>query len=662
MSEDEQYCNNCKKNIASTNFVMHEMHCKRHIILCKKCNEPVPRSEEEEHFESYHAEIGCDLCKMKVEKSKLEHHMEAECLSKPKNCAFCELQMPQCDLPDHESYCGTRTEPCASCDQYIMIKDFTLHLESGCQYPTPKPPPAAPSYRSRRTDFNDPFSFDEIHRFLDDADVPSFVQIGSDNQFMGASSFGRRGDRLRNNTSDRTRKNTTNRKSEVNRQNELSNSPPDTSYDSMLSQLLSASQNPADDLTQYVETIQKQSNPPVLSGTEEPGSNSNINRYYAEDQLPCEFCGDLFPPTDIIQHQSGCEMMISGEWSSINPAITTNSSESRNNEVPTEVHRSTAFIPVINNLHDTEQWQSPVIHEAEVERVENNDNVYDDDVYGDDVMLPCEFCTDLFPSQMLVIHQSICDANTTVTPRVQTPVSTYKPKLRKNTSHTASYLANDNFNSSRSSRRQGPPSDLGDYETLQNNNELSEQYFPLNYDVNKRSNGHSHQSYLTSSGNKRMNSTSEVRRTSVSKHKTSESQKTLENLLNDDPDQPFGLSSRNVGTRNLESGASGGAVAQGERRNKTSVSAKKVYQEIEKKDKEASRKTNKRLPSTRNFVDDNRESNGESSVPTRQRSTHLLNADHRTGAAQPKPKTTTVGIFTKHKQDPSAKLILYTFE
>ncbi|XP_050403853.2 uncharacterized protein LOC126819700 [Patella vulgata] len=144
MSEEEEHCNNCKKSIPSTNFVVHEAGCKRRT----KGNGHVQRSAEEK-------KVVCDLSKMKVENNVLEHHKAAECMSKPKNDAFCELQVPQCDLPDHE----------------------------------------------RRTE-------------------SSYIQNDSDNQSVGASSLDKHGDELRNNTPDRTRKNTTNRKSEVNRQND----------------------------------------------------------------------------------------------------------------------------------------------------------------------------------------------------------------------------------------------------------------------------------------------------------------------------------------------------------------------------------------------------------------------------------------------------------
>lgn len=63
-----------QRNISAANFVMHEMHCRRHIALCEHCKEPVPKSELEQHFEENHAKIACQKCGVHVEKNLLEKH------------------------------------------------------------------------------------------------------------------------------------------------------------------------------------------------------------------------------------------------------------------------------------------------------------------------------------------------------------------------------------------------------------------------------------------------------------------------------------------------------------------------------------------------------------------------------------------------------------
>ena len=43
---------------------------------------------------------------------------------------FCELDLPRRELPAHENYCGVRTEQCADCGEYVMIKYRQLHVDS----------------------------------------------------------------------------------------------------------------------------------------------------------------------------------------------------------------------------------------------------------------------------------------------------------------------------------------------------------------------------------------------------------------------------------------------------------------------------------------------------------------------------------------------------
>ena len=53
---------------------MHEPHCRRNIVLCKVCDEPVPKSQLEEHHEENHVEAPCELCHKRMVKDHLEQH------------------------------------------------------------------------------------------------------------------------------------------------------------------------------------------------------------------------------------------------------------------------------------------------------------------------------------------------------------------------------------------------------------------------------------------------------------------------------------------------------------------------------------------------------------------------------------------------------------
>jgi len=68
-----------KRDIAESNFVIHEVHCCRNIVLCEQCHEPIPRNDLETHIKDVHAPITCELCGSAVERDNVERH-KVSCL------------------------------------------------------------------------------------------------------------------------------------------------------------------------------------------------------------------------------------------------------------------------------------------------------------------------------------------------------------------------------------------------------------------------------------------------------------------------------------------------------------------------------------------------------------------------------------------------------
>ena len=64
----------CSDREIVANFEMHVMHCHKHLVKCKKCNEPVKKDLLEKHEEEEHKIVGCDLCDEAMEESALEEH------------------------------------------------------------------------------------------------------------------------------------------------------------------------------------------------------------------------------------------------------------------------------------------------------------------------------------------------------------------------------------------------------------------------------------------------------------------------------------------------------------------------------------------------------------------------------------------------------------
>ena len=63
-----------KQDIALSNYQLHELHCARHIQLCKVCGEPVPRGKLTEHEQEEHRDEECEYCKRVMPLHLLEQH------------------------------------------------------------------------------------------------------------------------------------------------------------------------------------------------------------------------------------------------------------------------------------------------------------------------------------------------------------------------------------------------------------------------------------------------------------------------------------------------------------------------------------------------------------------------------------------------------------
>lgn len=63
-----------KSDIPGAVFQIHEVHCRKHMVLCDICDDPIPIREKEEHFKEYHAPALCELCGMSVPTGTLNEH------------------------------------------------------------------------------------------------------------------------------------------------------------------------------------------------------------------------------------------------------------------------------------------------------------------------------------------------------------------------------------------------------------------------------------------------------------------------------------------------------------------------------------------------------------------------------------------------------------
>ncbi|XP_064618609.1 TRAF-type zinc finger domain-containing protein 1-like isoform X2 [Lineus longissimus] len=463
---------------------MHEVHCRRNIVLCKKCHEPYPKSELDDHIEEDHSEVACDKCLKKFERAKLENHKENDCPKRMMKCVYCEIEKARDELDEHLEFCGTRTEQCYKCQRFIMIKDQQRHDDSDCSYPEQKPNliqngasnhPAGPG-RLNSFVFNEltrmvdipriQNNLDEMSIDSDDVELPpphrpiatrrpaqannrptavkntSLVTKKVGNVSKNTNATTRRTEVSKNirssssvtqknqsavnrqtalpttsktsNTS--TTGNTTSTKTGVNNHNNYSDAgasssdldrlmemPGNFMTDEVYAQLVA--QFPDDFMEDDDPIIAPQYSPE--SGAA-PGVSFAQSYMYQQEKtmLPCEFCEASFPQDELVLHQTGC-----------NPIVNTYQKYPSDDESPifdeAEYDLSTPSNSgepnIIDNLGSGSQdWVSrPILQ---------------DFTDGEETMLPCEFCDNLFPLDFLVQHQAVCDLN-----RTQTPLPRQRP-------------------------------------------------------------------------------------------------------------------------------------------------------------------------------------------------------------------------------------------
>ncbi|GFO41265.1 traf-type Zinc finger domain-containing protein 1-like protein [Plakobranchus ocellatus] len=414
---ETKMCNNCKRDISAANFVMHEMHCRRHIVLCEHCKEPVPRSEIEQHFNDLHVTLPCEKCKQNIAKDKMEKHKSSECEKRPVPCEFCELTFPKNEFESHADFCGSRTECCPLCQQYVMLKDMSQHENSGCTYPPPKP--AAPTQPAPQVSDLDPFSMLEMHQLLsgDNFGATGIFSDFSSNMRMKHERNGQyrpsldHSESAKSNISSRVgarvaKKEPAHKKTDVNiqRANNLSSQtrshkdfdiPPDMDYDTML-----ALQLAHDDWLQFDEEHTENIVPDDLTPDSfqfvdhlwdiEPAQaeqNTRKNRMSKEDNhttIPCEFCEVEVPLETYIEHTENCPLS--------NTRPNNSTQQDLNNEVVTLPRASVRpSIPVINNLGTP----------ASMQRYPHLSSDFEE------FMLPCEFCEEMFPPEIIIQHQGL---------------------------------------------------------------------------------------------------------------------------------------------------------------------------------------------------------------------------------------------------------------
>ncbi|XP_022096187.1 TRAF-type zinc finger domain-containing protein 1-like [Acanthaster planci] len=434
-------CSNCKRDIPSMNYLMHQNHCSRNIVLCSKCEEPVPRSEMSEHNEEYHIEVTCK-CGEAVEKWKQEEHDAEHCPQRQVTCEYCEMGMDFKNLAEHKDFCGSRTEPCPKCARYVYFRDKARHEATDCKYPEAKPAnkPGPSATATRDLWHHNQLLFQPAKPYRmplglrEQLSGPPFLprqEVGGDRSWPDSRevlrnvSDGPAGDRKHRKNQDRVQNVMLRNPAKSREKNEerallqsathqvdadrllAQHLAQDLPYDASFGTDLSTNSSLAPPYDDYQDDLAIQDLIKNSYGV------PNINTFQEQSSalgdltLPCEFCLQPIPAESLIQHQSGCR-----------PDLTSHPREEKVEANNSRRRGPSQLLPpseVLNNLSygPAPSGYSPVVQS-------DSAPPYDTD---DTLMLPCEFCEELLPADALPMHQVNCIENRTMTPSPAGPGS-----------------------------------------------------------------------------------------------------------------------------------------------------------------------------------------------------------------------------------------------
>eukprot|EP01083_Nonionella_stella_P095061 266797_1 len=224
---NEIECNNCGKYIHAMSIQMHEVHCIRSYLRCDVCNECIGKGTKDEHWLAYHEErtcicnqiccgsieycahqenecglrlvectlcatskiqynqmaqhdavctrrisVMCPLCATEIADSKDKLlHLLTECAERRAICNYCGTFRICADMEEHRAFCGSRSEKCDKCNQFVSLMNMEPHLQSNCQWFN-----------------NNQLSSKSSHPAA--AKVPQVQQMDEDNPYIDDSLFG----------------------------------------------------------------------------------------------------------------------------------------------------------------------------------------------------------------------------------------------------------------------------------------------------------------------------------------------------------------------------------------------------------------------------------------------------------------------------------------
>eukprot|EP01083_Nonionella_stella_P024171 66813_1 len=126
---NKTFCANCHRFVNKWSYDRHHAHCIKQFEFCISCKKVIKMNDMEAHNKTFHSDLKCKICGEMISggKQTLISHQKHECLKRPVNCDYCHLPFAFIEYEQHRIMCGSRTEFCVHCNQYIALSLIEQH-------------------------------------------------------------------------------------------------------------------------------------------------------------------------------------------------------------------------------------------------------------------------------------------------------------------------------------------------------------------------------------------------------------------------------------------------------------------------------------------------------------------------------------------------------